>query len=103
MSKRDDFRPALRESIDRVDELMGFRSPKPFGRKTEPSDQEIEASADRRLQDIKGRADAEKKSYGFLRSLKSKVFGKKAEPEFKRDERSPEERYAAIVARAKSQ
>ena len=89
--------------MDRVDELLGFKHPKEFGQKTEPSAGEVEASKDRRLQDVRNRAGDEKMKYGFLQSLKRKVFGKKAEPEFKRIERSPEERRAAIIARAKDQ
>lgn len=88
--------------MDRVDELLGFKHPKHFGQKTQPSDQEVDAKAARRLQDVTARANDEKKSYGFLRSLKSKVFGKKApEPEFKRPERSEDERRAAVADRAR--
>lgn len=102
MTKPTDPRTALRESMDRVDELLGMKSPFAFGKKTEPSDEEVDAKADQRLQDVKGRANDEKKSYGFLRSLKSKVFGKKApEPEFKRPERSEDERRAAVADRAR--
>jgi len=103
MARSTDYRIALRESMDRVDELLGFKHPKEFGQKTEPSAGEVEASKDRRLQDVRNRAGDEKMKYGFLQSLKRKVFGKKAEPEFKRIERSPEERRAAIIARAKDQ
>ena len=104
MSKPSDYRKALRESMDRVDELLGFKNPLTFGQKTDPSDEEVQASSDRRVQDVKDRAGSEKKSYGFLRSLKGKMFGKKApEPEFQRPERSEDERRAAVIDRAKNQ
>jgi hypothetical protein len=100
MTKPTDPRTILRESIDRIDELMGFKHPKAFGQKTEPSDQEIENKGQQRLKAVADRANTEKKSYGFLRSLKSRVFGKKT-PEYQREPRSPEERLKAIAARAK--
>lgn len=102
MTKPTDPRTALRESMDRVDELLGFKNPLEFGKKTEPAGSEVHSHQQRRLQDVTDRANDEKKSYGFLQSLKKKMFGKKApEPEFKRQERSPEERQAAVIDRAK--
>lgn len=108
MSKKIDYSTAIRESMDLIDEFWTPRSePKDFGKKgePEPTDDEIEASAGRRLKDVTGRANAEKKSYGFLRSLKNKVFGNKnsePKPEFKRPERSEDERRQAIINRAKN-
>jgi hypothetical protein len=100
---RKDNRTALRESMDQLDELMGFKSPLSFGKKTEPSDTEVEVAKDRRLAAATSRANDEKKSYGFLRSLKSKVFGKKEveqEPEFKHEPRSFDDRLADLKNRA---
>ena len=102
MSKPTDHRKAVRETMDRVDELMGFKNPLEFGKKTEPSGSEEHGHKERRLQDVTARANDEKKSYGFLRSLKTKMFGKKApEPKFQRPERDEDERRAAVIDRAK--
>jgi hypothetical protein len=103
MNKPLDPRTAIRESMDKIDEFWTPRkNPQEFGQKTEPSGSEEHATQQRRLGDAVGRANDEKKSYGFLRSLKNKMFGNKApEPEFKRQERSPEERRAAVIDRAR--
>lgn len=87
----------MRDTMDQLDEFWSKR-------KSEPeieSDPEAEASAQRRLQDVKGRADAESKKYGFIRSLKTKVFGKKGTEPVERSPRSEEERRQAVIDRAK--
>jgi len=103
MSKPTDYRPAVRETMDRVDELFGAKRPHNFGQLEDgPSDEELEASKDRRLKDVTDRAKREK--YGFLRTIKQKVFGKKdteTEPSVEREPRSYEERFKSIVDRAK--
>lgn len=101
MTKPIDPRISLRESMDRVDELMDFKHPLSFGKKTQPSDQEIEAKAQQRLQNVAARANDEKKSYGFLKTLKSRVFGKKI-PDYQKAPRSLEDRLKAIADRAKN-
>ncbi len=67
-----------------------------FGKK--PAETEDQA-ADRRTKEVTDRAKAEKKSFGFLRSVANKTFGKKGEPV--KQERSEDERRQAVVDRAK--
>lgn len=97
----------IRESLDKLDEFKFARSdPMDFGKKTQPSDQEVDDASSRRLGDVTARANDEKKGFGFFRKLRDKAFGKKKAPEaepFQRQEQSPEERRAAVIARAKSQ
>lgn len=101
MSKPTDYRGAMRDTMNQLDEFWRTK-PEAFGKKQQASDAEIEASGERRANDVKSRANAEGKRYGFLQSLKGKVFGKKApEPEFKRPERSEDERRQAVIDRAK--
>ena len=67
-----------------------------FGKK--PAETEDQA-AERRTKEVTDRANAEKKSFGFLRSVAQKTFGKKGEPV--KQDRSEEERRQAVVDRAK--
>lgn len=102
MSKQSES-ASIRQTMDQLDEFWSQRKkPEEFGQKTEPSGSEVHATQQRRVQDVTNRANAEKKSYGFLQSLKKKVFGSKApEPKFQRPERGEDERRAAVIDRAK--
>lgn len=92
----------MRETMDQLDEFWTKRKdPATFGQKTEPAGSEIEGHKDRRLQDVTARANDEKKSYGFLQSLKHKAFGKKQKPEVSRVDRSEDERRQSVVDRAR--
>ena len=57
-----------------------------------------EETATRRLADVTNRANNEKKTYGFLRSLAKKPFGKKT-----KEPRTDKDRLSSIVNRAKSE
>ena len=104
MSNPSDYRIALRQTLDQIDEFWSFRKdakhPDPAD---QPSPEELEASKDRRLADVTARANAEKKGYGFLKSLKRNVFGKKGTENapVERTERSEQERLQAIMDRAR--
>ena len=112
MSKKPDYRTALRETMDRMDEFYTSRpAPGTFGKKTHKSPEEVDARAAARLKSVQDRARGEDtktdmpKKFGFLKSLKKNVFGKKtvdSQPEVNRPEKSYADRLRDIIDRAKS-
>ncbi len=76
-----------------------------FGRKPAPEPETADDAGARRTQEVTARANAEKKSYGFLRSLSKRAFGKKEVEQpapVQRQERTEDERRDAVMARAKT-
>lgn len=77
-----------------------------FGKKPAPEPETEDEAGARRTQEVTARANAEKKSYGFLRSLSKRAFGKKEVEQpapVQRPERSEDERRQAVIDRAKGQ
>jgi hypothetical protein len=87
--------------------MNAVKPSKEFGKKPAPAPETEDAAGARRTEEVTGRANAEKKSYGFLRSLSKRAFGTKVTPAapapVARPERSEDERRQSVIDRAKGQ